>query len=150
MIKIFIFIAGLFFSTCSLTMNIDSKSKLVENAVIAAKQTYSPYSKYPVGAALLTEDGTIIRGTNVENASFGLTNCAERSAVFSAVSNGHKKFTAMAVATRDGGMPCGACRQVLNEFNPLLDIIIVDMTGKIVTETTLGKLLPDAFGPQKL
>lgn len=137
---------------CSNVMALDTKQKesLVAAAVSAAVQSYSPYSHYPVGAALLTDDGKVVSGTNVENASFGLTNCAERSAVFSAVSQGNKVFRAIAIVTKDGGMPCGACRQVLNEFNPDIEIIIANLNGQIQQTTTLASLLPDSFGPKNL
>lgn len=137
----------------SLLMNIPLFAEyetLASQALEARACSYSPYSKYSVGAALLTEEGEIIRGCNVENASYGLTLCAERSAVMSAVSKGKKKFSAIAVATKDGGFPCGACRQVLNEFNPEMAVIIVNEKGEIVCKTTLETLLPSAFGPNNL
>ncbi len=94
---------------------------LFSQAVEASKGSYSPYSKFPVGAALLTEDGTVITGANIENRSFGLTNCAERTAIFAAVSAGYRKFKAIAIATPTASYPvapCGACRQVISEFAP--------------------------------
>ena len=94
---------------------------LFSRAVEASKGSYSPYSKFPVGAALLTEDGTVITGANIENRSFGLTNCAERTAIFAAVSAGYREFKAIAIATPTASYPvapCGACRQVISEFAP--------------------------------
>lgn len=123
---------------------------LIDQAKQAQQRAYCPYSNYTVGAALLTTDGEVIQGCNVENASYGLTICAERAAVFSAVSQGKRNFDAIIVATRDGGTPCGACRQVLNEFNPNLSVITVNAQGKIIHNTTLDKLLPAAFGPRNL
>jgi len=123
---------------------------LVKNAQEARLKAYAPYSTYQVGAALLSEDGQIIQGCNVENASYGLTNCAERSAIFSAVSMGKKNFQAISVVTKDGGSPCGACRQVINEFNPDMVVIIAKEDGTVVAKKTLRELLPEAFGPKNL
>lgn len=131
-------------------INQTTKTKLIAQALQAQKLAYAPYSNYFVGAALLTASNEIIQGCNVENASYGLTNCAERSAIFSAVSQGKKEFIAMAVVTRDGGSPCGACRQVINEFNPEMLVIMANQKGEIVNETTLDQLLPNAFGPKNL
>ena len=94
--------------------------KLVSMALEAMQRAYAPYSGYKVGAALLCADGRVFQGCNIENASFGLTNCAERTAMFKAVSEGTREFTAIAIASRDAApWPCGACRQVLNEFAPI-------------------------------
>ncbi len=128
----------------------DQKQALILSALEAQNQAYCPYSNYPVGAALLTESGTIYKGCNVENASYGLTNCAERTAVFKAASEGVRSFIAVVVATRDGGTPCGACRQVLNEFGPHMQVITINSKGTITGETTLDVLLPNAFGPHNL
>jgi cytidine deaminase len=130
-------------------MNID-REQLMRQAVAASDAAYAPYSKYPVGAALLTESGEIILGCNVENASFGLTNCAERTAIFSAVAAGHRRFLAIAISTEDAGAPCGACRQVLNEFSPGLLVILGDRQGGIHRTASLEALLPDAFGPNNV
>lgn len=114
----------------------------------AAKKAYAPYSKFKVGAALLAKDGTVYTGCNIENASFGLTNCAERTAVFKAVSEGVKSFSAIAIAggKKDVAMPCGACRQVLAEFcKPDMPVRCVSLDGKIVRDYTLGELLPGTF-----
>jgi len=126
-----------------------SKIELIQKALSAREKAYAPYSKYKVGAALLTADGKIYEGCNVENAAYGLCMCAERTAVFKAVSEGNYKFTAIAVATENGGSPCGSCRQVLREFAPDLTIIITDAAGNF-RETTLSQLLPDSFGPEHL
>ncbi|MCL4265229.1 MAG: cytidine deaminase [Anaerolineae bacterium] len=122
---------------------------LIQAAVAVREQAYAPYSKYPVGAALLTPDGRIFTGVNVENASYGLTICAERTAVFKAVSEGYREFVAVAVATENAGSPCGACRQVLAEFAGDIPVWLVDAAGH-GRETTLYTLLPDHFGPEHL
>ena len=111
----------------------------------AMKKSYSPYSSYPVGAALRCKDGRIFTGCNIENASFGLTNCAERTAVFKAVSEGETSFDTIAIAARTKAWPCGACRQVLNEFSP--DIRILVTWDNQVEEKQLSELLPEGFGP---
>lgn len=126
------------------------QSELLKIAAEARNSAYAPYSKFQVGAALLAENGAVFTGCNVENASYGLTNCAERTAVFNAISEGVKDFTAIAISVPGGGSPCGACRQVLNEFNPQLKIYLGDENGRLVSETTLDVLLPDAFGPENL
>lgn len=127
-----------------------STRELIEKAREAQKMAYPPYSHYYVGAALLTKDGTIYTGCNVENASYGLTICAERTAVFKAISEGKREIEAIVIVTKDGGMPCGACRQVLNEFNPKMIVIAADERGYIHYEKTLSQLLTDAFGPANL
>ncbi len=124
--------------------------ELVEKAFEGQKHSYAPYSHYHVGAALLTKSGKIYTGCNVENASYGGTNCAERTAVFKAVSEGDKEFEAIAVVTKDGGSPCGICRQILNEFNPKILVIALDETGRVHHQMTLDQLLPHAFGPANL
>ena len=124
--------------------------ELVRFAAEARRNAYAPYSHYRVGAALLAASGEVFTGCNVENASFGLTNCAERTALFKAVSEGHKEFEKIAISLENAGTPCGACRQVLNEFAPELVVLLGDETGELVAETTLGQLLPSAFGPKNL
>ena len=115
----------------------------------AMKRSYSPYSPYPVGAALLCADGRIFQGCNIENASFGLTNCAERTAMFKAVSEGATEFTAIAIAsTISAPWPCGACRQVLNEFAPGIRVLVTWDGGQ--DEMSLNDLLPHGFGPKSL
>lgn len=129
-----------------------TKTSMMEAARAAANQAYVPYSHFPVGAAILTADGTIVSGCNIENASFGLTNCAERTAIFSAAAAGHRQVRAVAVTAprAPGTTPCGACRQVLREFVPSNGmLVLIDNAGK-VTETTLSALLPDSFGPEQL
>jgi cytidine deaminase len=118
---------------------------LIARARDAARHSYSPYSGFPVGAALLCADGTVVTGANVENRSFGLANCAERSALFTAVSQGKREFTAIAVACPGSDVPvspCGACRQALSEFCP--PEIPVFFAGKADShvETSVGGLLP--------
>jgi cytidine deaminase len=103
-----------------------------------------------VGAALLTRGGDIYTGCNVENAVFPLTLCAERVAVFKAVSDGKMDFNAIAVVTRNGGTPCGSCRQVMREFSKDLIILIANEQEELSLETTLGELLPHSFGPEDL
>ena len=127
-------------------MNDTTRQQLLVAAIDARQQAYAPYSKFLVGAALLTEDGQIVSGCNVENASYGLTICAERNAVFAAVAQGHRRFQAIALATVGGATPCGACRQVLAEFCDDLPILIVDVEQPDrVTETSLAVLLPGRF-----
>ncbi len=124
---------------------------LEKAARAAAKNSYSPYSQFPVGAAILTDSGKIYSGTNVENASFGLCNCAERTAIFSAVAAGENKLRCVVVytPTETATTPCGACRQVINEFGPEACVIsICDSKDRI--ETSLSALLPGAFGPGNL
>lgn len=125
--------------------------RLEKAARVAAKKSYSPYSKFPVGAAVLAGSGKIYAGCNVENASYGLCNCAERTAIFSAVAAGEKALRAVAVftPTPEPTMPCGACRQVINEFGPRAEIVSVCDSGRRIA-TTLDALLPAAFGPEDL
>src|SRR6185295_18399122 len=104
-------------------MNIQNEQELIQAALEAQKRAFCPYSNFPVGAALRTASGRIYQGVNVENASFGLTICAERVAASTAVANGDRDFTAIAIVSRGGVSPCGACRQFLAEFNPNLTII---------------------------
>ena len=119
--------------------------KLIDRAIVAREKTYSPYSHFGVGAALVCEDGSIYEGCNIENASFGLTNCAERTAIFKAVSEGHTKFKALAVVADTEGpcAPCGACRQVMAEFKIPL-IIMGNLMGNIKI-VTIEELLPFSF-----
>jgi cytidine deaminase len=123
-------------------------AELARRAAEAFKSAYSPYSNIRVGAALLATDGRVFTGCNVENASFGMTVCAERTAVLKAVSEGAREFTAIALATDHEHplMPCGACRQVLFEFAPRLRVLVIGPDGTR-RETILDALLPDAFGP---
>jgi cytidine deaminase len=131
-----------------------SREELVAAARAARERAYAPYSGYRVGAALLTDGGDIITGANIENASYGLSICAERAAVASAVAAGRRRFEAIAVAGPgpDPVTPCGACRQVLREFprGVDLEVVCVGEAGERVLATTLGALLPDSFGPGNL
>ncbi len=126
------------------------KADLIKAAVEGQKKAYASYSNYCVGAAVLTKSGKIYSGCNVENASYGLTVCAERIAIFKAVSEGNLDFEAVAVVTKDGGMPCGACRQVLNEFSPNMIVLTADEKGELKQVKKLCKLLPNSFGPSNL
>ncbi len=127
-----------------------SDEQLVAAAIAASQHAYIPYSRYAVGAALLAGDGTVYTGCNVESASFSPTICAERTALVKAVSEGRREFTAVAVATRDAGSPCGVCRQLLYEFSPSLRVILADLDGNLRLSTTLEDLLPHGFGPFNL
>jgi len=123
------------------------RQQLIHKAMEARKLAYAPYSNYPVGAALLTTSGKIYTGVNVENAAYPTGTCAERVAVFKAVSEGEREFIAIAVVTGNGGTPCGACRQVMAEFGLDLSVLIADGEGKLRQEATLADLLPGAFRP---
>jgi cytidine deaminase len=125
-------------------------SSILAAALAARRAAYAPYSNFFVGAALIGRDGRLYTGANIENASYGLSMCAERVALYTAVSAGQRAFEAIAVAGPDGvtTMPCGACRQVLSEFNLGLRIIYLDH-GQLKM-TTLAQLLPEAFTPQAL
>jgi len=123
--------------------------ELVQLAQVARKNAYAPYSHYDVGAALLTASGQVFTGCNVENAVYPMVLCAERTAIVKAVSEGQREFVAIAIATRNGGSPCGACRQVMREFAPRLRILLADDAGH-VRQFTLDQLLPDSFGPENL
>lgn len=126
------------------------RQTLIERALAARQWAYAPYSRYRVGAALLASSGKIYDGCNVENAAYGSSICAERTALVKAVSEGERRFEAAAVATDNGGSPCGACRQMLSEFGLDLEILLLDGEGKAARETTLRDLLPDAFTPDSL
>ena len=127
-----------------------SDEALLALARAAMKRSYSPYSKYKVGAALLCADGRVFQGCNIENASFGLTNCAERTAMFKAISEGATEFTTIAIAAEESApWPCGACRQVLNEFAPGIRVMVTWGDSQ-VDEAPLTALLPHGFGPKDL
>jgi cytidine deaminase len=126
------------------------RKRLIQAAIQARQKAYAPYSKYQVGAALLTTQGNIFLGANIENAAYPTCMCAERVAVFKAVSEGESDFTAIAVVTVNGGTPCGACRQVLAEFGLETIVIVADTEGNLRQETRLADLLPGAFGPADL
>jgi len=123
---------------------------MIRAAQETRKLAYAPYSNYPVGAALLTASGRIYTGVNVENAAYPSSMCAERVAVYKAISEGERDFEAIAVVTDNGGSPCGACRQVLAEFSLDMVVLIAGGDGRVVLETTAAGLLPASFGPLDL
>ena len=131
-------------------LNDELRQQLIETAAHARRWAYAPYSQYAVGAALLTESGKVYDGVNVENAAYPTTMCAERVAVYKAVSEGERRFMAIAVVTSNGGMPCGSCRQVLAEFGVDTLVIIADASGRVVQEGRVADLLPGAFLPEDL
>ena len=126
------------------------QEELIQEALAVRKRAYAPYSGYQVGAAVLTEDGGVYRGANVENAAFPVSMCAERVAIFQAVSDGQRNFQLIVVATANGGSPCGACRQVMSEFGLDTRVITIDESGEIHLQTSVGALLPHSFGPDEL
>lgn len=126
------------------------KDKLIQRAKDAWERAYAPYSNYSVGSAVLTESGEIFDGVNVENAVYPLTICGERVAIFKAVSEGHRSFRAIAVVTRNGGTPCGSCRQVMAEFGLDTIVLIADSSGQLLQEYTVAELLPKSFGEADL
>ena len=127
------------------------KEELIRKANEAREQAYAPYSRYQVGAAALTADGQVFTGCNIENAAFPSSLCAERVAIFKAVSEGHRQLRAIAVLTSNGGSPCGGCRQVMREFGgKQLIVLIADGSGTLLEEFTLDELLPRSFGPEEL
>ena len=129
----------------------EQKQELGKIAADMRRMSYIPYSHYAVGAALLTQNGKIYTGCNIENAAFPVTICAERTAIFKAVSEGEKDFAAIAIATEDGqGYPCGSCRQVMSEFSSNMEVMLADADGNITVETNINELLPGAFTPDKL
>lgn len=132
-------------------MTVDMNA-LLEESKIARENAYVPYSKFKVGAALLTADGKVYRGCNIENAGYSMTNCAERTAFFKAVSEGEKDFAALAIVadTDRPCSPCGACRQVMSEFcKPDMPVYLTNLKGDVEI-TTVGDLLPGAFTPEDL
>jgi cytidine deaminase len=133
-------------------MDLEQAQMLMDYARAATASAYVPYSHFPVGAAVMTETGAIFTGANIENASYPLTCCAERTAVYAAINAGHKVITAVAVTAPKvvTVTPCGGCRQVLNEFKPADGDMTVILDGLDLTMLTLGDLLPRAFGPQDL
>ena len=126
------------------------KQSLIQVALEARQWAYAPYSNYQVGAAVLTTSGRTYDGINVENAAYPSSMCAERVAIYKAVSQGERSFSAIAVVTSNGGWPCGACRQVMAEFGLDTRVIIADQSGEIVQETTVSEILPGAFTPDHL
>lgn len=133
-----------------MSITAQQREDLVRLARQARNHAYAPYSDYPVGAAVQTKSGRVFTGVNVENAAYPSGICAERAAVFNAVGEGEREIAAIAVATENGGSPCGGCRQVLSEFGPQAEVILVDGEGRVVAETTVADLLPRAFGAGSL
>jgi len=133
-----------------MTLSNQEKQSLIDLANTARQRAYAPYSNYPVGAAVRTKTGRIFTGVNVENAAYPQSMCAERVAVFKAVSEGEKEFEVISVVTDNGGSPCGGCRQVLAEFGLDTIVLMADRNGKLIKETTVRELLPEAFTPEHL
>ncbi len=135
----------------SRTASTPNHDELLSQAASAREYAYAPYSNYQVGAAVLGKSGRVYTGCNVENASYGLSLCAERTAIFKAISEGEREFTALAVVTSNGGAPCGACRQVYFEFVAAdAPVIVSDESGQVRKLYTIGELLADGFGPNSL
>jgi len=128
----------------------EERQALIDLANEARRRAYAPYSNYPVGAALRTKSGKLFTGVNVENAAYPTTMCAERTAVFTAVTAGEREFEVIAVVTDNGGTPCGSCRQVLAEFGLDTIVLIANGGGKLMQEMNVGDLLPGAFTPEHL
>lgn len=126
------------------------KQALIDLANAARQRAYVPYSNYRVGAALRTKTGRIFTGVNIENAAYPQTMCAERVAVFKAVSEGENEFEVIVVATDNGGSPCGGCRQVLAEFGLDTLVLIANGAGELMKEMSVKELLPEAFTPEHL
>lgn len=128
-----------------------TKKELIQAAVEMLDKAYVPYSHFPVGAALECGDGTVYTGCNIENAAFPCTICAERAAIFKAVSEGHRAFRRIVVAGRSEKfcVPCGSCRQVMREFAPEMEVICLNGKGE-ARQYTLRQLLPESFGPEYL
>ena len=128
----------------------EERQALIELANEARRRAYAPYSKYQVGAALRTSSGRLYTGCNVENAAYPHCMCAERVAIFKAVSEGETQFDVIAIVTPNGGSPCGGCRQVLAEFGLETIVLIANGEGQLLSELPIGDLLPGAFGPEDL
>jgi cytidine deaminase len=133
-----------------MTLTDQEKQYLIDLANEARRRAYAPYSHYAVGAALRTKSGRLYTGVNVENAAYPTTICAERVAVFKAVSEGEHEFDVIAVVTDNGGSPCGSCRQVLAEFGLDTLVLIADGHGRLIKQTAVKELLPEAFTPKDL
>jgi len=131
-------------------MTKEEKQALIDLANEARRRAYVPYSHYPVGAALRTKSGRLYTGVNVENAAYPQTMCAERVAIFKAVSEGESEFEVIAVVTNNGGSPCGGCRQVMAEFGLDTIVLMANGQGELVKEATVNELLPEAFIPKHL
>lgn len=128
----------------------DDLTSFIMQATEAAQRAYAPYSGYHVGALLLTKDGQVFTGCNVENASYPATICAERTALVKAVSEGVQAFDMMIVVTENGGSPCGICRQMLGEFAPEMRVICATFAGEITLDMPLHQLIVQHFGPKSL
>lgn len=134
-------------------MTVESASQyddLIQIAIEATQHAYIPYSNYPVGAALRASDGKVFTGCNIESAAYSPTICAERTALVKAVSEGYRDFDTVVVVTRNGGSPCGVCRQMMYEFAPDMTVVIADLEGKIHHTLPLSDLLVLGFGASKL
>lgn len=132
------------------SIDADTIEKLIATARHARGWAYAPYSHYAVGAAVLTAGGRIYDGVNIENAAFPTTICAERVAMFKAVSEGEREFSTIVIMTDNAGSPCGSCRQVMAEFGLATRVLLVDTRGNIRIDTTVDALLPEAFRPEDL
>jgi cytidine deaminase len=128
----------------------DERRALIDLANEARRRAYAPYSNDQVGAALRTRSGRIFTGCNIENAAYPNSMCAERIAIYKAVSEGEKEFEVIAVVTPNGGTPCGGCRQVMAEFGLDTVVLVADDKGHLVKETTVAGLLPGAFTPKDM
>lgn len=130
-------------------MNKETLEKAVKSALEVRKNAYAPFSKFAVGAAIITKEGSIFTGVNVENSSFGATNCAERTALFSAITAGYRDFEAIVIASNLNGkavFPCGICRQVLADFNPKMRVVLVNSeTKKVEQDLLLSDIFPGVF-----
>jgi cytidine deaminase len=133
-----------------MTLTNEERQALIDLGNTARQRAYAPYSNYPVGAALRTKTGRIYTGVNVENAAYPQTMCAERVAIFKAISDGEREFEVISVVTDNGGSPCGGCRQVMAEFALDMIVLMADGNGKLIKETTVKELLPEAFTPNHL
>jgi cytidine deaminase len=133
-----------------MTLTQQEKQALIDLANNARQHAYARYSNYPVGSALRTKTGRVYTGVNIENAAYPQTMCAERVAIFKAVSEGEKEFDVIAVVTDNGGSPCGGCRQVMAEFGLDTTVLLANGAGKLIKETTVRELLPEAFTPDQL
>lgn len=123
---------------------------LIGKAIAASRAAYAPYSNFRVGAILVDKEGNLYSGCNVENASYPASICAERTALVKAISEGIRDFEAIIIATKNGGSPCGVCRQMLNEFSPTMRVVCVSFDGQVTIDAPLNDLLPHGFGPSDL